>query len=195
MKELGHFPELRTQIPESRNATLRQMIENDQTPVLDFELERSRKRFTELMETQKNNGSLLAQSMQDSSETWHDNAAAEAISAESRGLASQASILTKILNQGTIVEYPQADFDRVTLGSIVLVDFGDGEDEPMLITGVTTNISEIEGYDWPENYESVTVKSPLGRALIDSQVGDAVKYSVNGREISVTVKDIHQFSA
>lgn len=180
-------------LDQSRNDALRQMLAAGQTVVLPFELESTRRQFAALLSAQKANGELLAQSMQESSETWHDNAAAEAISADSLGLSSQAASLAKALNEGRVLEYPDPTDQSVTIGSLVTVDFGDNDLEDLLLTGITTDIREINK-DWSERFESITVNSPLGSALIGAQPGEEVSYSVNGRKLTIVVQAVKSFA-
>ncbi len=177
-----------------RNEVLLNLIERGITPLLPFEADFLHQEFSQLVEVQRKNGRRLGESMQDSSETWHDNAAADQINAESLGIARQADALTQRLNGGFVMEYPSDQEEEATLGSVAFVDFGDGNKEPMLITGAVTELVDPAGIGLPDNCEVVTVKSPLGQALIGRRAGETTSYEVNGRILHVNIVALHQLS-
>ncbi len=190
MKEFVKGHEL--QPVKSRNELLAEMIARGEVPMLPFELDKLKKDFEELAAEQEVNGRLLGEAMQDSSETWHDNAAAEIISASSVGLTTQAKAVVRQLREAVATDYPDANEQQVTLGTLVYLSFAGDEPEPMLITAITTDVPDQYGDHLPEGCEVVTMTSPLGKLLIGAEVDQELSYDVNGRNFSVKVVEMGQ---
>ncbi len=116
--------------------------------------------------------------MQDSSEIWRDNAAAEMINASSLGLSNQASAVVRMINELPVCESLYQDYEGVTLGSVVFISF-DNEIkllEPFILTGTTNDLPDSILERLPDGCEAVTVKSPLGASLLGAKTGDIVIY-------------------
>lgn len=177
-----------------RNSWLKKELERGVTPIADFEVAVLRDNFQALASEQSRNAVMLGESMQDSSETWHDNAAAEMINAASFGLSSQAGALAKIINEVPLCEIPNSDHEVATLGSIIFVLFDDTDDtpEPFLLTGVTNDLPSPLQDQLPQGCEAVTLRSPLGIALLGCKSGDSITYQANGRDLTVHIHHIAQ---
>ncbi len=82
-----------------------QTIEKGELPILPFELEAAKCAMEKLIAEQDELGRTLREAMDQSSETWHDNAPAEAISSASVVLAESARPIQRILGEGVVFEY------------------------------------------------------------------------------------------
>lgn len=178
----------------SRNELLADMVANGAVPTLPFELEELKLEFEDLVIQQEVNGKLLGEAMSDSSETWHDNAAADTINAASVGLTSKAKAIIKRLREAVVIEYPSSEDDEATLGSLVYLSFNGGSPEPMLITAITPRLSEVYSNQVPHDCEVVTMTSPLGMVLVGAKAGQQVTCDVNGRRLSITVVSVSQLN-
>lgn len=179
---------------KSRNEMLFEMAALGIVPSLPFEVSLLEREFEVCVAEQDTNGALLALAMQDSSETWHDNAAADIINASSVGLSTKARAIVKCLRETVIVEYPEIDNNEATLGSLIYVDFGSGIYEPILITGITSHLPAIYADRLPNDCEVVTIRSPLGSALLGAKTGDQISYDVGERKLCVVVTSVSQLN-
>jgi transcription elongation GreA/GreB family factor len=177
-------------------------LERADTPVLPFELEVMQLSFNGLAKEQSRLGTLLGQAMEESSETWHDNAPADILNADSRILSERARRVTEAMRGTVGFDYPTMDERAVTLGSIVTYCFTDdpGEIERVYIAGLTRELpadilEQIDTSTSEDNELSVvTLASPLGRALLGKTIDEIAHYSVNGqREVSVLLGNVEQF--
>lgn len=172
-----------------RNDWIRQELKKGVTPIVDFEAAILKDNFNALVGEQSRNAVMLGESMQDSSETWHDNAAAEMINASSLGLSSQASTVVRMINESPVCESPRQDYEEVTLGSVVFISFDDDIEhlEPFILTGATNDLPDSILGRLPDGCEAVTVKSPLGASMLGAKTGDVVTYQANNRNLTIHV--------
>lgn len=92
-------------------------------------------------------------------------------------------VLKHLLENAQIGTPPGAEDGVATHGSVVTIDFGDGDTEVFRIgSREETAVSDIEVY---------SPTSPLGAAVMGAKQGDEVSYELpNGRSASVTVVDV-----
>lgn len=175
--------------------TFEDFIKTGRHPILPFEDTFLRARLEKLGVRQNDLGRLLAETMDQSSETWHDNHAAEMIAADSVGLAAEAKGILSSLATTQVVEYgaitPKTP-DTVTLGSLVEVRFSRRDQATMLITGLCTELDEELSAAHPD-MEALSITSPLGAALLNVEGGAEVSYPVENRTITVQVGNIRTF--
>lgn len=179
---------------------LKRCIESGVTPILPFEKMILRGRFDSLASEQLRLGNELGEAMSQSSETWHDNAPAEAVRDQSFITANRALALQALFRDSMDVPYPSRQEDKVTLGSIVDVRYGsDLRIERYIITGVVRDIEDIEAATGvilsteEQDVDAVTVLSPLGKNLLGTAVGDTVVYEANEKTFSLSVDQVTQF--
>lgn len=198
MKELdtatGHNIE---SSPEGmRNQQIIEAIEKGFTPLLPFEIDLLSEQIHHYKKAQVGLGRQLGEAMEQTSETWHDNAPADAINAQSILLSRQAETTIGILDSAKGFDYPSLGEKRVTLGSLVEILYeGDDEPEIIYITGTTNNIQLVNDYtdaDFPEEIDTATLSSPLGRSLLSAVEGDVRSYTVNGRIHTVMIRAVLQ---
>jgi transcription elongation GreA/GreB family factor len=182
----------------TRNERIQESIDNEHIPILPFELVTAKAALEGHVKEQRLLSKKLEEAMQQSSETWHDNAPAEAISNDSIILAGSAERAIKLIRDGDIYGYEHDD-EVITLGSLVGVKYGDDpEIVEMFITGVSRELPDehlLDGkIDTDREVICVTLSSPVGQAIFNKKVGDKVDISVNGRKIKITIVDVVQYS-
>lgn len=186
-----------SKILSDRNKRLLEYLGMDLTPTLPFETVALDAKMNGYKKQQRNLGEQLGEAMRQSSETWHDNAPADAINLQSIALSSQAGKTDLALSSSVTFEYPLEDDPEATLGSILEIIY-DGDDEPevLYLTGVTRDIESVNEHtdaDFPEEFEAVTISSPIGQCLIGAHEGQERTYSANGRNHRVLVRAVlHQ---
>lgn len=181
--------------PTKRNEHIRELLKKGKVPMLPFEAIVLEERLGLLKEKQGNLSSLLRRSMEDSSETWHDNAPAEAIANESKVVFAQAHKALAAQYNSEIVSYPPESLKQATLGSLVAVSFGgDAEQECVLLTGSVRELHKEIAKSLPTDTACATLGSPLGKALFDSTAGNTVSYRAGKRDVQVQVHQIAQLS-
>lgn len=174
------------------NESIVDAIEQQQFPLLPFEIQSLQIRWEEFAEKQKELGAIMREAMSESSETWHDNAPADAVMNDSKTLTTRALAVARLLGHSHELEYPKGS-QPVTLGSIVGIQFrGDPEVENYLLTGAVREIPEQIAGNLPSETEAVTLSSPMGEALFGSSIGEDVSYYANSREIAVKVVQVLQ---
>lgn len=160
-------------------------------PMLAFELALTENTRDKHVDKQDELGKQYGAMMRQSSETWHDNAPAEAIRNDSMLLEAAAGRVLQTINRADIFDYTD-NRDSVTLGSLVEVLY-DGSDTSIrvLLTGVVRSIpEEFAGVD---DVVCATIASPLGQSIFDKRQGDRVDYRVDNRMIGAKVMSIHTF--
>ena len=168
------------------------------TPALPFEISALGQKIQSYKLEQIRLGRQLGEAMNQSSETWHDNAPADAINTQSVVLSDQAGKTDQALSSSVKFEYPTEEDMQATLGSIVEILY-DGDDKPEIVylTGVTRSISTINDYTdarFSDEFDAVTISSPLGQCLIGANEGEERVYIANNRRYSVLVRAVIQQS-
>lgn len=181
---------------KDRNAEIQRTIEAEKIPILPFELELARGAMEKHVKTQEALGREMGEAMNQSSETWHDNAPAEAISQASRTLAETAEQTIRVLKLSEIFEYESSPEDGVTLGSIVAVRYGSSvEQNRFFLTGISRELTPSVAAKIPnvEDIDVINISSPVGRALMGKKAGETTMFTTpNGREIELTIDSVEQ---
>ena len=108
---------------------------------------------------------------------WHDNFAFEQAVREEHMISKQIRNTLELLRSATIVE-PPVDPDRVVLGCVAEIQ----------IDGANPKRVTIGGHMESDPDRSiVSYNSPLGKALMGAEPGDARSYTVANRTMNVTV--------
>lgn len=173
-----------------RNREITKTIEEGGLPVLPFEVEVAKSAMAKLARKQQQLGEALGEAMSQSSETWHDNAPAEAVSHASLVLSESAKPVQRILGEGVTFEYSD-EVDVVTLGSVVTARFDNSQEAiRYLITGATRELPESIG-QFSDKVSVVTLSSPIGKAMFNAKVGDTVEFKVGKRKRAVIIDGIN----
>ena len=179
------------------SGTIRELLRQGQYPILAFERALLRLELERFGVEQGVLGKLLGEAMEQSSETWHDNAPADAINHESRILSQRAEKTITQLDSAVVVTYPEADYTTVTLGSILgIMRPGDTNIELLLLTGLSRNAPHLRGNKLvPGGLDVVTVHSPIGEAVLGLELGSIASYEANARRLSFEVASVDQIIA
>lgn len=96
---------------------------------------------------------------------------------------ARVRVLKHLLENAKIGTPPGVEAGVATHGSVVTIDFGDGDTEVFRLgSREETAVSDIEVY---------SPTSPLGAAVMGAKTGDTVSYELpNGNTLSVSVVDI-----
>lgn len=175
----------------TRNELIRDAVNKGEIPVLPFELERARLSFSQQISKQEELGRSLGEAMRQSSETWHDNAPAEAIRDESRVVALLADKAIKLLQYGKEFGY-ETEGNTVSLGSVVDIRYDKtGNIITALVTGATADVEDFCGRS---DIKGLTIFSPIGKAILDLSVGDSTEVTISNKKIPVSIIRIRNLS-
>ena len=174
----------------TRNELIRDAVNKGEIPVLPFELERARLSFSRQISKPEELGRSLGEAMRQSSETWHDNAPAEAIRNESQVAALLADKAIKLLQYGKEFDY-ETEGNTVSLGSVVDIRYDKtGNIITTLVTGATYDVKDFCGNS---DIKGVTIFSPIGKAILDLSVGDSTEVTISNKKIPLSIIRIRNF--
>lgn len=178
MPRIPHANEFKTQ---------REAIAGGAYILLPLEVDALDKRIQKLIERQKELGDLLGDAMTESSETFHDNAPAEAINSASNIMIAEFQTTVRVLRSADRIDYPR-EAAAVAIGNLVTICYeGDDEPEKMFITGYMRNVEVDNVIPNDGKVTALAAPSPLGLALLEAGVGSTVSYEVNSRQFKVGV--------
>lgn len=186
-KNTGTSPELK--VAGSRNEIIRDALLEGKVPMLRFEQDLFEVELLGHRATQIELGKLLGEAMNTTSETWHDNAQADAVTMQSHILVTQASDVIRALKDRFIVPYEQDEKDKVSIGALVTVLIG-GYLETIFLTGKQRKITDTIGAVIGRDTQVVNIQSPMGAAIFDQPEGTTASYSVGSRKLTVTIVSI-----
>lgn len=179
-----------------RNNAIAELLEEGKLPLLAFEQEHFTDKAEDHKEKQAELSKQLSDAMASSSETWHDNAPAEALYSEASVLTSIAKRTHTALLHGYVQEYPGVAgiTEGITLGSVVEVMYqGDDEAEYYILTGNSRELPMHIQNLLPDKTSAATISSPIGGALFGSYKDDEVSFKIRDRSQTITVKSVAQF--
>lgn len=134
-----------------------------------------------LAERQSVLGKLLGEAMTESSETFHDNAPAEAIRDESGLVLSQFNVINKVLRNAGKIEYP-TESSCLAISNTVSVTFnGSPIVANFFVTGYTRQVVTNNLIGLSQDTEIISAGTPLGLCLLEKKVGDEVKLELPSR--------------
>lgn len=184
-----------TQAVLTRNQLIKKLLNDGLHPLLPFEESVLGGRLEEHTQSQRELSELFSQSMQQSSETWHDNAPADVIKNDARVLSERAGFITNALHYGRALPYPEDAEDHVTLGSLIGVRYGKATViDYMFLAGRCREVPEEVASVFPSDTVVTTLTTPIGAALFDATVGEDVSFVANGRTIHVSIAELLQFN-
>ncbi|MBA3757308.1 GreA/GreB family elongation factor [Candidatus Saccharibacteria bacterium] len=182
----------------ARNETIRSSLDAGYIPMLAFEHEALQTELEGLLVHQEEQGSLLRVAMEQSSETWHDNANQDIIMRESQTTAARGIRTNDTFRRAKVVDYPP-EGDEVTIGSIIEVRFGESlEIENAIITGTAKGLDIAKAFEddngplLPEGCTSFTVQSPAGLALLGARTGEVVSYQGPKMQVQMELVSVKQ---
>lgn len=131
----------------------------------------------------------ISDAMEQSSETWHDNAPADALFGEMFQLDKRHADLVRAARRLIKVSYPTDEVAFATIGSRVLCSIGKGEKFHLDIVGNLPLSEEEEDHD---EVERGSISAPMPRALLGVKIGETVAVDLPGRILEVSVANIDQ---
>lgn len=183
-----------TSIETSSPSNVKEILSKGLIPLLDLEKASIVRQLEDMSVTQAELGRLLGDAMQQSSETWHDNAPADAVNQESRALEGRAKSLLTILRNSIDISAPSNAETAITVGSHVVVQFdGDDQDTHFFLSGAVRDLELPEALS---ECEVVTVSSPIGSTLLGKSAGETASYTgPRDRAIIIHIRNIMHANA
>ena len=173
--------------------TIKNALAEGRFPFMAFEKEILQAELEALGVEQGILGKLLGDAMEQSSETYHDNAPADAVNSLSTVVAKRAETIIAQLMAAVLVDYPDPEEELATIGSIVRLDFDGHGTDTLLLTGLSRRAPELRGAV-PEIDDVITVRSPLGLAVIGLSIGDIALYTAGDGDSlhRAKITELHQ---
>lgn len=158
----------------ARNLEITRVVSRGLLPVLPHEFDELEKTWTGYNNDQRKLSLQRQEAIDQSTAGLHENTAAEAIASDLRVTEHAVDTAGQYLSRAITFGFPDTA-DEVTLGSIFFLE--GKEDEPGFLMGTNTSKlpSEIEKM-LPEDYQLVTLSSPMGKAMLGAKVGDEIVY-------------------
>lgn len=158
--------------------------------VLPYEFRRLSKQLAEIRGKRGVVSSHIKDAMEQSSETWHDNAPAEALFGEMYQLDTRESGLVTASKHLVEVPYPNEEIDFATIGSRVLC--GMGSDQFYL--DITGNLPLYKDDDDHHEVERGSIAAPMPRAILGARADSVVEVDMSTRTLEVSILEIDQNS-
>lgn len=124
--------------------------------------------------------------MTTTSETWHDNAQADAVTMQSSILVKQAEGVLSALKNRFVVPAEHNERNTVSLGALVYILIGNSP-ETVFITGQRRSLPDDIIAVVGEDTAPINMRSPIGATIFDQPEGTIASYRVNERDFKVTV--------
>ncbi len=160
-----------------KNAKDQALPDKDRLRLLPEDIDILNQRISELEEQTKNLGADFAEAFEQSSETWHDNAAFDAarekqslIQAELQGLWHVRARTKKVS--------PKFNHSKVTIGSRIVIHIDSSERELYLVGDFSLRTGQVV-----DSSLVVSAKSPIGLTLEGLKVGE--ERSFRGKKLKL----------
>lgn len=140
-------------------------------------------KIDEFKDKQADLGRQLGVAMNESSETWHDNAPAESIADEWRQLVALNTYYLELKNTAGKLKYPKPNESKIVAGSTVNFAL-DGRNH------VYTLVNELSLY--ADKTGLISPLAPLGDALMGHGAGDVYQTAIAGVERTIKITDVDQ---
>ncbi len=150
-------------------------------------------RMDELMARNMRAASNMGEAVEDGN-VWHDNSAYDAALAEMEQIDNISKVLGPMIAAAQVVAPPTIVEVEATIGSNVLINNGRSQFHVFLVGQNKFDLNEaiIEAANLTDA-EIVSLRSPLGLAVLGSVVGQVVQYELpGGQNMQLTVEDIDQ---
>jgi len=134
---------------------------------------------------------------------WHDNAALDAVEHEQGMNEGRLNLVTHLIEEANIVDYPALNDQTIKLGSLVIATVN-LEPVPFVMVGQLVAGANLYKEIWDkeksrfsntDNYEELavlTTNSPLGSVAINASVGTTISYDVGKRSFKLGIEAIDQ---
>lgn len=116
---------------------------------------------------------------------WHDNFDFEEMERQERLLSGDLQTKQERLKKAVIVD-KQDNENVVDIGDVLSLTliFDENDEETDIY-----KLSGTEAFSKDENYNIVSINSPLGQAIYLKPIGEVVKYKVNGNSFDVRINE------
>lgn len=159
--------------------------------LLPYEVSLMHRQVESLAELQIDVIKALGEAMEQSSETWHDNAPGEVVKDEAGTLYWQFKQLRILAGDHEVVEYPLEHSLSVAIGSRAVIQLDSAE--PFTVDVVGASLLGREAYDDELNHVTATYDTPLAQAILGANKGDTFDAEIqSGRPQTVTIVDVDQ---
>ncbi len=134
----------------------------------------------------------VGEAMEQSSETWHDNAPADAALEELAKARGKVAMLAHIKENHQLVDYPSPDEPRIHIGSAATIHIPDwSETFSLLVTGAVRNLYPVDSYRDIVD-EVMSYVSPMAAALLNLKSGERGLATINDGSVGVEVVSVSQ---
>lgn len=130
----------------------------------------------------------ISEAMQQSSETWHDNAPADALFGEMRIIDNQELGMAVATRRLHLVEYPTPDFPFITIGSRATCSVGGDVFEIDIAGNLPVH------YDSNSDVEVGSISAPMPKALLGGEPSKIVEVRIGHRTLQVGILAVDQTS-
>lgn len=135
----------------------------------------------------------IGEAMEQSSETWHDNAPGDVVKDEAGTMYWKYQQLKIIAQNFETLEYPSLDDPQIAIGSRATIQLDEGE--PFVVDIAGAGLFGREAYDADTDITIATYQTPLATALIGLEAGTAKDVEIQpGRPQRITVLEVDQES-
>lgn len=151
----------------------------NETSMTKMEYNYKLKKYQELRKSLKETSNAkIAAAYAEPGNTWHDNFDYEQLDLQEDSLFSRLEELANIINNATIIEQRKPKDKNVDIYDVLkLLFIYDKDDQEELILSLGKGYSD----------NNITLSSPLGKAIYNKPYGSHIKYSVNGKKITVKI--------
>ncbi|RWZ78674.1 MAG: hypothetical protein EOT05_02920 [Candidatus Microsaccharimonas sossegonensis] len=179
-----------------RNKEILEALEQKKQPVLSFEVDNARMSLARYIVERDGLTGQMREAYEQTSETWHDNAAADSINSAAGILAEAAKRAITIMKDSVVFSEEFELEDGVTLGSIISMRYGQSEPENYFFTGVTRELPDEliqqlhdQGHD---EFGIFTISSPMGQVLLGKKIGEKIPFQTpRGTTVELTIDEIN----
>lgn len=126
----------------------------------------------------------LGGAAEDDNNTWHDNAAFDQANEDILKWRGELALLKK-LRAEAVLHVSTAPEGVADIGSLVTFVFEGDDDTEQIEIGGHHIVRSIETN--PKKIKVISSESPLGAALLGHKAKEHVRYTVNGRNLTVTI--------
>lgn len=155
---------------------------------LPYETRRLRVQLDEIASKRGIVASHISDAMEQSSETWHDNAPADALFGEMFQLDTRESGLIKAARRLIEVPYPTPEVEFATLGSRVKYEIG-GDAYLLDIVGNLPLDSDEDDHD---EVDRGSISAPMPQAMLGATPGQSLEVVMPGRSLKIGVIAVDQ---
>jgi transcription elongation GreA/GreB family factor len=133
----------------------------------------------------------LTNAVEQSSESWHDNAPGDSAKEEFEKVSGQVKSLSYITLHHVAMDYPDENSEKISIGSGFRLEVPSwGEIIDAVIIGDVRHL-------YPRNMlledrQLLTLSSLIGGVIVGLSTGDVASTEINGMQVELIIQDINQ---